>query len=1089
MYKIFRSCEILDISKKIQVKGEYSVLLRLLVSLVFLIVSTISLASGIIVLQKLRNACGRIFFAFTIAVAIWSFGAGLSSVASDSATGESFLRVSALGWSTAYAIFLHFILKLTGETASTKKRLPLLCLYLPALFFAAVFTIPVSSLPLYQLVYTKFGWINVYQNSLTRIFYVYCIGYTLAGLILLLRWRKKTESAKKRAIFSAVLATLVLGIITAALKSLYAELPLILPVFFLIPILAIYSVLKKDSAANETCSKVDYIFLFSNVIAYIVLSAIQISISYSSFSIGPFVFSESAVRGLIVQIQMILSLFLVIKEKQLGFTLSVTVNAINLTCIFILVVKNVSTEILPGIISYTGVLIIVALIRSYQERNAAYIEKIDNLNKKLAFDEALYRSVFNQAPIGIAVMQDEAHADSPEFEDTAMNPTYVKILGRQPEELRHLTWMDITHPDDLPADLEMFNRFKKGEINGYTMEKRFIKPDGSVVYVNMKISPLLDIYKDHSMHLCLIEDITERKQAEFALKESEHRESVLLRHLPGLAYRCCNDDEWTMLYVSDGCYALTGYPPESLLYNKKLSYNDIISPEYRQVLRDEWEKVLAKKQPFKYEYEIITASGERKWVIEMGQGVYNDAGEVEELEGIVLDISDRKLVEDNLRYMTEHNMLTGLYNRGYLISLLKKDLQKQDGLQRAVISINLSTVQLLTANYGFQYTQNVIKKAAEELGRYCTNRRMLFQTYDNQFVFYIIDYKDKNELIEFSEMIAKDMKTLFVADRIGGGIGVLELEQGNSDFYADVESILRKLLIASEKSLGIFEKDFSVCFYDEELEALLNREKSIRRALSSVAANDNDNNLFLLFQPIFDVKSSSVCGFEALARLKTDELGLVSPDEFIPIAEKTKLIIPIGEKVFVKAFRFLNKLGALGYDNIGVSVNVSVVQLLQPDFISRLFALMDEMKVNPKNIGIEITESVFAYDYVKVNNTIEELRKAGLHISIDDFGTGYSSLARLRELEVDCLKLDKYFIKKLLELDINKAIINDVISMCHKLDRCVIAEGIECDKQLQYLIDHNCDKIQGYLISKPLAEKDALDFLQHNAELEAATEV
>ena len=1073
-------------------EGEYCVMLLLLYSLVFLIASTISLASGIIVLQKHKNI-NKVFFALTTAAAIWAYGVGLSGIADDAAIGESFLRLAALGWGTVFAIFLHFILKLTDSAALQKKRWRIIFLYLPAVFFAAVFTIPVGALPLYQMVNTKFGWVNAQNGIWSLICYAFCAGYTLLGLLLLLRWGRKNQSAKKKAvlIFSAVLPALVLGTIETVLKSLYPELPHFIPILITIPIVTVYFILKEDKEENvpeKTGRRIDYVFLFAIVIAYMVLSAMQVSIANSNFAIGPVVFRESAVRGLIVQIQMILSLFLVIKEKQQGYVLSVTINAINLICIVIMVAKNASARFLPGIISYAVVLVVIALIRSYQVRNAAYVEKIDKLNKKLAFDDALYRSVFNQAPIGIAVMQDKAHADSLEFGETTMNPTYIKILGRQPEELRSLTWMDVTHPDDLQADLEMFNRFKKGEINGYTMEKRFIRPDGSVVYVNMKISPLMDIYEDHSMHICLIEDITERKQTEFALRESEHRESVLLRHLPGLAYRCLNDYDWTMLYVSDGCYQLTGYAPESLLHNKELSYNDIISPEYRPLLRNEWEKVLAKKEPFKYEYEIITASGEKKWVIEMGQGLYNEAGEVEELEGIVLDISDRKAIEDNLRYMNEHNLLTGLYNRSYLESLLKQDLRKKDELKRAVISINLSTVQLLTANYGFQYTQNLIKKAAEELGQYCSGSRLLFQTYDNQFVFYMIGYQDKNELTEFSEQIAQAMKTLFVSDRIGGGIGVLELEQDNSG-VVDVDAILRKLLIASEKSIGIFEKDFGICFYGEELEALLNREKNIRRALSSVAANDGDDNFYLLFQPIFDIKNNSVCGFEALARLKTDELGLISPDEFIPIAEKYKLIIPIGERVFVIAFRFLKKLVELGYDNISVSVNVSVVQLLQPDFASRLFAIIDEMKVNPKNIGIEITESVFVYDYEKINNTLEQLRSAGLHISIDDFGTGYSSLARLRELKVDYLKLDKYFCQKLLELETSKTIINDIISMCHKLDRCVVAEGIEYDKQLQYLKKYNCDRIQGYLLSKPLAEKDALNFLQCVTEQKTPVEV
>ena len=192
-----------------------------------------------------------------------------------------------------------------------------------------------------------------------------------------------------------------------------------------------------------------------------------------------------------------------------------------------------------------------------------------------------------------------------------------------------------------------------------------------------------------------------------------------------------------------------------------------------------------------------------------------------------------------------------------------------------------------------------------------------------------------------------------------------------------------------------------------------------------------------------DLHTDSVSGFEALARLSTEKLGLVSPLEFIPIAEKTKLIIPLGEKVIIEAFQFLNRLKANGYDSLGVSINISAIQLLSPDFSSRLFELISEMNVNPGNISIEITESVFAADYDHINNIIEKLRAVGIRVAIDDFGTGYSSLAREKELKVDCLKIDKFFVDKLLDTDPNSAITSDIISMSHKLGHCTIAEGVE----------------------------------------------
>jgi PAS domain S-box-containing protein len=695
------------------------------------------------------------------------------------------------------------------------------------------------------------------------------------------------------------------------------------------------------------------------------------------------------------------------------------------------------------------------------------------LDQKISFD-----MVFDQAPIGIAISQSSGPDNSEEI-IVRVNSAYEKITGRTKEELLDLGWIKTTHPDDLEEDIKMLKMLRSGEISTYSIDKRYIRPDGSIVWVHNVVAPLVLSNDQQYRHICLVQDITERKMMEEALNESERSKSVLLANLPGLAYRCSYDRDWTMQYVSEGCYDLTGYPPESLLYNRELSYNDIISPEYRDALWNEWERTLAKRLPFKYEYEIITAAGEKKWVLEMGQGIYNDDGEVEALEGIILDISDRKAVENALKYNNEHDRWTGLHNRDYLASLLEKDAIQKRNIKRALIGINLSTVQLITAKYGFQYTQNLLKNAAEALSKFCTDKRMLFNTYQNRFVFYVIDYKNKDELMEFSRTIANLLESMFFIERISGGIGILEFGQDHAE--TDTDLLLRRLLIASERAVSMFGKVFEICFYDEELEALVNRERDIMEALGIIAADGQDNNdLYLQYQPIMELRSGSIIGFEALARLRTEKLGQVSPVDFIPIAEKSKLILPIGEIVIIKAFHFSNRLRKCGFERIGVSINISAIQLLTPDFTSRLLELAREMQIDPNCIGLEITESVFATDYEYINNHIERLREAGFHIAIDDFGTGYSSLARERDLNVDCVKIDKHFIDRLLFADMSKTLTCDIISMSHKLGHCTTAEGVEHEIQLQYLKEHNCDRIQGYLISKPFDEEDAIKFLYEN---------
>lgn len=671
------------------------------------------------------------------------------------------------------------------------------------------------------------------------------------------------------------------------------------------------------------------------------------------------------------------------------------------------------------------------------------------------------------------------YSDEPATPETnrncRINPMFEQITGRTKEELIKLGWAAITHPDDLEEELKSYKKLQSGEISDYHMDKRLIRPDGSIVWVHLIKSKLALSNDQQYNNICLIKDITERKAMEKALVESERSKSVLLSHLPGLAYRCKCDREWTMYYISDGCLTLTGYTPESLLYNRDISYNDLIAPEYRESVRKEWERALSQRLPFKYEYEIITAKGERKWVLEMGEGIFSNSGEVETLEGIIIDISDRKAMEDILKYNQEHDRLTGLYNLYYLFNLLISDAKKKKAEKRALVGINLSAVHNLRVIYGFYYTQELIKNIAKALNKHCTENRLLCNTYENQFAFYMKNYKDRNELFEFCKAVANTLEPYLTVERVGAGIGILEIDQ---DDEIDVEQLFKKLLIASEKAVDQDDKDIGVCFYDAEIEMQINREQEIMLQLAQIASEEENGGLFLQYQPVLDLKSNLICGFEALARLNSDKFGLVPPLEFIPIAEKTKLIVPIGNIIIKQALHFLKKLEMLGYDQIRVTVNLSVIQLLKDEFCEDLFEMIEDIGVNPANIGLEITESIYLSDHEKVNTTLGKLKEAGLRILIDDFGTGYSSLSRERDLNIDFVKIDKSFIDKLMHVEPEKALTSDIISMAHKLGHYVIAEGVEYEEQRKYLHSWGCDRIQGYLISKPLDEDAAIELLK-----------
>lgn len=701
-------------------------------------------------------------------------------------------------------------------------------------------------------------------------------------------------------------------------------------------------------------------------------------------------------------------------------------------------------------------------------------EEIKARAKQLSLNEALFHGVFDQAPIGISIVRDKNFSYQSELGNLTMNSMFERILGRSSAELADIEWPDITYAEDLQADMEQFERFVKGEIDGYSLEKRFIKPDGSLVWTNMIIASVVGKLSPYTIHLCLLEDISNRKAFESELKESERSKAVLLSHLPGLAYRCRYDESWTMLYVSAGCFKLTGYQPEALLNNRDLSYKDIIAPEYCDLLSEEWKRVLPKRDFFKYEYEIITAQGERRWVMELGQGIFSEAGELEALEGIILDVSDRKRAENILKYNSEYDVWTGLHNRPFLENLLRTENITKRTVKRALIGINLSTMHILSLTYGFQYSQGLIKRAADALNALSHVNRKLFYTYENRFVFYITGYKSKADLTAFCEDIVRVLKTVLIAERISGGIGILEIDMAAE---TSPDRMLKNLLLASEKALASIEGDFAYSFFDKDLDAQIVREEMIRLEVIRVLEGKSGVRFFLQFQPIYEIKSERIVGFEALARLTSSQLGTISPVEFIPIAEKTKLIVPLGKEIIRQALRFLSRIGQSGDAEVSIAINISAIQILQAGFVEDLLLMMQEENVDPARVSLELTESVFSSRYRDINDVLLQIKEHGIKVAIDDFGTGYSSFARERELNIDCLKIDKYFIDKLLQVGEEHAVTGDIISMAHKLGHCAIAEGVEQRQQLEYLKKHGCDMIQGFYISMPLDEKDALELL------------
>ena len=256
------------------------------------------------------------------------------------------------------------------------------------------------------------------------------------------------------------------------------------------------------------------------------------------------------------------------------------------------------------------------------------------------------------------------------------------------------------------------------------------------------------------------------------------------------------------------------------------------------------------------------------------------------------------------------------------------------------------------------------------------------------------------------------------------------------------------------------------------------REELIEKALIAIIGGEFKDFFHMVHQPLFDIKSNKIIGFESLARMTIQDIGPVPPLEFIGLAEKRNLIFPLGNVILKKVSEFLYLLKSLDYNNIYVGINISGLQLLRDGFFDVVKGTIGLSRENWNRLVFEITETMLVDNFELANEKLAELKSMGSLVALDDFGTGYSSLTELRNLNIDIIKMDRSFVGRIEQYGEDTLITQDIITMSHKLSLKVVAEGVENERQMNYLKNHGCDIIQGFYLSKPLVESDAIDFLK-----------
>lgn len=425
---------------------------------------------------------------------------------------------------------------------------------------------------------------------------------------------------------------------------------------------------------------------------------------------------------------------------------------------------------------------------------------------------------------------------------------------------------------------------------------------------------------------------------------------------------------------------------------------------------------------------------------------------------------NRKLIQ-----LAFFDTLTSLPNIDYLKYYVEQNLKK-DKTIKALILINCVNFKRINISYGYKEGDFIIRKMSEKLSLLDKNVCTLFKFNADRFIVLIENVSQVTNInpyiLKIEEMFANSE---FKPD-LEINMGVVEIDKVKHD----VDEILKDASIA----LNNVEGNQHYAFYDAKMQQKIHREDRIEVELkNSIQARDKDR-IYFQYQPIFDLKNHTIIAFEALARLYTKHYGSISPVEFIEIAEKRQLIVPLGEYLLNEACLLIQHLAGEGYGHIKVAVNISGIQVMQDEFVYIVERMLKRHSINPTQLEIEITESVYMQDLESINLKLFHLREIGISISMDDFGTGFSSFYRLKEAYLDVLKIDRYFVKNIDSKQDDKMISKDIISIGHKYGLKCVAEGIENAYQLESLKMSQCDYGQGFYLSYPVDEDEVCDLIK-----------
>ena len=666
--------------------------------------------------------------------------------------------------------------------------------------------------------------------------------------------------------------------------------------------------------------------------------------------------------------------------------------------------------------------------------------------------------LMDHAGESIVVMDAEGRID-------AANAAAQQLFGWTADELAGKPFDELL-PDTLrcPTLLESESECESCIVGRGPRELQGLRKDGSVFPLELSTSEVR--LEGHRLFVGIGRDITQRKNTETALRETEHRLRAIAANMPGMVFqrllRADGSIEYT--YVSDGCRAVLGVEPNQLMADPDILLEAIPASE-RQNFLAALGKSARTMEPFEEDLGVFGPDGRRRWLRGQSRPTKREGGDII-WDGVMLDVTDRKLAEQRLSFLAYYDPLTRLPNRAAFVDRFteaREQAKLRHGLI-AVVSVGIDRFGIINATMGHAIGDQVLMAVADlmqaALGRY----DVMARASGDRFLLLVTGYASKRELQDAVEKLhAAAQATVTVAGQdfdISASMGSAAFPRDGEDSETLIKNADAALQLA--KAQGAATLRFFTKEMNDRATKTLSMQTRLRRAVEH-------GELFPFYQPQVDLISGQVVGMEALVRWNSADLGMVSPVEFIPVAEESGLIDAVCEAMLTECARQNKEWQDQGLSAIPVAVNVSGRQF---QYARRLLSACERVLstsgLDPRYLEVELTESSAMRDADNAIAVVQQLNDMGINCAIDDFGTGYSSLSVLKRFPIRKLKIDRSFVMDITTDPNDAAIVAAIIAMAKALKLKVVAEGVENQEHLDFLRDLGCDQIQGYFFSRPL---------------------